>query len=305
VVTGWVYERALGALAGSDAELHHVIRAYDALRDVDIVHDHTILGPLYAQTISTPPVVTTNHAPFTAENHDIFSAISRSAVIIAISRRQRATATEIRIGRVIHHGVDVERIAVGDGRGGYVAFLGRMSPDKGPDRAIRAARRAGVPIVVAAKMREPAEHRYFEEKVAPLLGDDARFVGEVGGWAKFELLQNAIALVNPIRWVEPFGLVMIEALACGTPVIAFPHGAAPEIVQHGRNGFLCDGEAELADAIARIGDLDRRECRRCAELAFSSTRMVAEHERLYDEVLSGRMTAAPALVASGGDPGKP
>ena len=301
VRTDWVYRQALGTLAGSDAELHQVIRAYEALRGVDIVHDHTILGPLYAQTIATPPVVTTNHSPFTAEIRDVYTAIGRSATIVAISRAQRAAAPEIPIERVIHHGIDVDRVPFGDGTGGYVAFLGRMSPDKGPDRAIRAARKAGVRLVIAAKMWEPAERRYFEAEVAPQLGDDAVFIGEVGGRAKYDFLRNAVALLNPIRWMEPFGLVMVEALACGTPVITFSEGAAPEIVEHGQSGFLCDDERDMAEAVSRIGAIDRRACRRRAEVAFSSARMVADHERLYRDVLKGAVAGGSADATSDGE----
>jgi glycosyltransferase involved in cell wall biosynthesis len=178
-------------------------------------------------------------------------------------------------------------------------FLGRMNPDKGAHRAIAAARAAGKRILLAAKIWEPPERRYFEEFVEPLLGDDAVFVGEVGGTQKQELLGGAEALVNPIRWNEPFGLVMIESLACGTPVIAFPEGAAPEIVHDGRTGFLCDDTAQMADAIARVEQLDRRECRASVEGYFSAERMVRDHLALYERVIEAASSRDASSSATG------
>jgi glycosyltransferase involved in cell wall biosynthesis len=162
-----------------------------------------------------------------------------------------------------------------------------MNPDKGVHRAIEIARAAGKKLLIAAKMWEPAERRYFAEQVEPLLGDDAVYIGQVGGSDKVELLAGAEALVNPIRWPEPFGLVMIEALASGTPVLAFAEGAAPEIVEHERTGFLCADEADMTRRLADISALDRRWCRQAADDRFSTDRMVRDHIDLYHEVLAG------------------
>ena len=172
----------------------------------------------------------------------------------------------------------------GDEDGPYVLFLGRMAADKGAHRAIEVARPAGIRIFLAAKMREPWEMRYFSEYVEPLLGDDAHYLGEVSHERKLELLSGASALLFPIRWNEPFGMVMIEALACGTPVLAFPEGAAPEVVDHGRTGFLCDDEDAMVEAIGRIGQLDRSDCRLAVEGYFSTNRMVAEHIELFESM---------------------
>ena len=136
-------------------------------------------------------------------------------------------------------------------------------------------------------MWEPAEHRYFADCVAPLLGDDAVYVGEVGGERKLRLLAGAEALVNPIRWPEPFGLVMIEAMACGTPVLAFREGAAPEIVAHGSTGFLCTDKRDMASHLDLIETIDRRRCRDRVETKFSTQRMVADYLRLYQRALTG------------------
>jgi glycosyltransferase involved in cell wall biosynthesis len=137
-------------------------------------------------------------------------------------------------------------------------------------------------------MREPAEREYFEREVEPLLGADAEYLGEVAHSRKLELLGDAMALVNPIRWHEPFGLVMLEALACGTPVVSFREGAAPEIVDHGTTGFLCDDEAAMAEAIGQIELLSRAACRAVVEGRFAARRMVAEHLEVYEDLLARR-----------------
>ncbi|MCI3948791.1 MAG: glycosyl transferase group 1, partial [Acidimicrobiales bacterium] len=167
-------------------------------------------------------------------------------------------------------------------------FLGRMTPDKGAAEAIAVARRAGIPLVLAAKMREPAERAYFDERIRPLLGSGVDFVGEVGGTDKLDLLAGAAALVNPIQWDEPFGLVMIEALACGTPVLSTARGAAPEIVDAGVTGCLGADEDDLVAAAGAIGDLDRVACRAAVAQRFSTARMVEEHLDLFARILAAR-----------------
>jgi len=284
-----VLERAEGARIGMAVpELRHVIHAYESLSDFDVIHDHTVFGPLYAARFPERLVVTTNHGPFGTELDDLYRTVAGEVPVICVSHDQRSLAPQIPVARVIHHGVDPAAFPVGRGDGGYCLFLGRMSPDKGAHRAILACRKAGVPIILAAKMREAREHEYFETEVAPLLGENAEYLGEVPHERKLELLGGAMALVNPIRWHEPFGLVMVEALACGTPVVAFREGAAPEIVTDGSTGFLCDDEIEMADAIGRIGELSRADCRAATEGYFSARRMVAEHVELFEELRDRR-----------------
>jgi glycosyltransferase involved in cell wall biosynthesis len=174
-----------------------------------------------------------------------------------------------------------------------------MSPVKGPHRAIRIARDAGRRLVIVTRIREAGEREYFDTAVRPLLGDDVRVLVEPTLDVRSDLLREAAALVNPITWPEPFGLVMIEALASGTPVLAFPHGAAPEIVEHGRTGFLAGTERGLADAVHRLGELDRHACRRAAETRFSAARMVTDYLSVYRHALTdprdGSGPPAPVL----------
>lgn len=289
----WLYPTALGTEAPQDAEIAHVERAYRDLADVDVIHDHTLAGPLWANIArGGPPVVTTMHGELIPELRPQYADAGTRVSIIAISHSQRRSAPEVPVAAVIHHGIDVPASTPGRGDGGYVLFLGRMSPTKGAHRAIEVARSAGRPILLAAKMWEPAERRYFAEMVEPLLGPDATYLGEVNGAEKIDLLSGAEALVNPIRWPEPFGLVMIEALACGTPVLSFAEGAAPEIIEHGRTGFLCLDEEDMAARLGQVGSLDRGACRASAEVRFSTERMVRDHLELYRRVLERHPTGS-------------
>ena len=285
VPRAWARARSdLELLGQSVIELQHLIHAYDQVADFDIIHDHTVLGPAYAYGRCSGQVVTTNHGPFTAEINDIYAHVVQHAALIAISHDQASRSTAP-VSAVIHHGVRPEDFPVGAGDGDYLLFLGRFSPDKGAREAALAAHEAGVDLVLAAKMRVAGEIEYFHEQVEPLLDSRVRYVGEVGRERKLELLGSARALLNPIRWPEPFGLVMIEALACGTPVLTLPWGAAPEIVEDGTTGFVCDSDAALVTAIGRIGELDRSACRRALESRFSADRMVRDHLDLYERLL--------------------
>jgi glycosyltransferase involved in cell wall biosynthesis len=294
--------RAVG-VAAPYSELDHVRRAYDAVDDCDIVHDHTLLGPEIAADRGDTRVVTTNHGRFAGVPLERYVRIADRIPIIAISHAQAAEAPSMRIASVIHHGLDVDRYPNGDGRSGYFVFLGRMARDKGVHRAAWVARAAGVRLVIAAKMSEPAEVRYFRDEVEPLLGGDIVYVGEVREREKLALLAGARALVNPIRWVEPFGLVMIEALACGTPVLAFAEGAAPEIVDHGVTGYLCRDEADMVARIDHIATIDRDACRGAVQSRFSTARMVSDHLTLFDALRAGTLAAPPCGLPFARSPG--
>ncbi len=290
------FARAVGISERHDDEGRHVEAAYrhPAVLGADIVHDHTLLGPSYAADRVTVPVVTTAHGPFLSECGRSYAAVAHRVPIIAISHHQAATAAgHIPVAGVIHHAVDVDAIAPADHHDGYALFLGRMHPDKGVATACRIARAAGVPLVVAAKMREPIEQQYFDDAVRPLLGHGIDFVGEVGAADKYPLLRGAMALLNPIAWAEPFGMVMIEALACGTPVVATPVATVPELVTDGRTGIV-DTPSGLVARLADAALLDRGTCRREAERRFSLPRLALEHERLYAGVRAGRYREAAA-----------
>jgi glycosyltransferase involved in cell wall biosynthesis len=269
------------------AELYHVARAYAALEGMDLVHDHTVAGPFFRYRPAALPVVTTSHGPFSSRLGDLYALMGPDVSVVAISHHQ-AAAAKVRIARVIHHGIDVGSVPVGDGGGGYAAFLGRMSPDKGPREAVLIAREAGVRLLMAARIQGAEERDYFDSQVAPLLSPGVEFLGELTVAEKYQLMGGAVAFLNPIQWPEPFGLVMIEALATGTPVVGTPSGSAPEIVDDGVTGYLRGTIRELAEALVLASALDRGACRQAVEARFSLGRMVADHITLYRDVLGGQ-----------------
>jgi glycosyltransferase involved in cell wall biosynthesis len=286
VPTTWSFSESQSMRMGtSAAELRQVLFSYAASGDADIIHDHTLIGPVFAAERSLRNVVSTCHGAFDEDLQKIYQAAAPRVPTIAISQHHARSAGAIPIAKVIHHGVNPDRFPVGSGSGGYLAFLGRMAPAKGVVTAIRVARAAGLELRIAAKMREPEECQYFEESVRPLLGSDATFLGELGFADKVELLGNASALLNPIDWPEPFGMVMIEALACATPVVARRRGSVTEILQDGLTGFICDSEDDLVEAVRQTSSLDRGACRRSVERYFSAQRMVDDHLDFYQSLL--------------------
>jgi len=294
VPRAWTYEHSLGVgFPGSVAEIRHVIGAYARMHDVDIVHDNTLAGPIYSAWLPDLPVVTTNHGPFVVELAEIYRTIAPRVPIIAISHHQASTADDIPIAAVIHHGIAVEEFPLGKGDGGYALFLGRLHPSKGAHVAARVARAAGTPLRIAGKLSEPVEIEYFVERVKPLLSADIEYVGELSHEDKLRSLGEATCLLNPIEWPEPFGMVMVEALACGTPVVTTRQGAAPEIVQDSVVGFVCDDEESLVRATRRIGEIDRAGCRTYVDQHFSVPRMVEHHLALYERVISSRKVDPP------------
>jgi glycosyltransferase involved in cell wall biosynthesis len=283
----WLYPAAVEPMGADVPEAAHVLAAYEALADEDIIHDHTILGPLLAgrRKIRRPPVVTTVHDPFTPQNRRIYAHTARYAAIVAISHAQARSAGGIPIAAVIHHGIDLDTYQPGPGTGGYLLFVGRMCADKGVHHAVRAARRAGWRLVIVSIIRDASEQAYFDQQVRPLLAPGQHILTGQPLATRIELMRGAAALVDPITWPEPFGLVMAEALAAATPVLAFPNGAAPEIVDHGQTGYLCRDEEEMVAAVGQVPEIERPQCRAAAQRRFSLARMAADHERLYRRIL--------------------
>ncbi|MGZ4602952.1 MAG: glycosyltransferase family 4 protein [Kineosporiaceae bacterium] len=301
----WVLPKAAEPMGFTVPEAQHVLAAYKAFDDVDVIHDHTVLGPALAAGHKHPdiPVVFTNHNLVTAQNRPLLHAATAVGSLIAISRDQYSRDQDIEISGVIHHGIDIDRYPFGPGGGGYAMFIGRMNPDKGPERAIRIARAAGMPLTMVVKMWEPGEKSFFKDVVEPLLGPDVDLRLTSTREQTIELLQHAEALINPISWHEPFGLVMPEAMSCGTPVLAFARGAAPEIIQHGVTGWLGADEADLARALTRVREFDRATCHAAVEQQFALDRMARDHERLYRRLIKSKQAAAtgysPAEVIAG------
>ena len=271
--------------------------------EFDIIHSHIdefAVAMLNRGVIT--PMVTTLHGRLDREDVQQLLADDRMPAV-SISYAQRDPVPSASWAANVYHGLPLDRYRPGPGDGDYLVFLGRMSPEKRPDVAIDVARRAGVRLVMAAKV-DAADRRYFEEVVRPHLSDPlVDFVGEVDEPAKGRLLRHARALLFPILWPEPFGLAMTEALAYGTPVITRRCGSTPEVVAHGRVGYVCDDDASLVDAIRQVGQINRTDCRRWVEEHFSVKRMTANYERVFETLTTDRtdspsVTSAPAPQAT-------
>jgi glycosyltransferase involved in cell wall biosynthesis len=259
----------------------------------DVVHSHLDHYGLAAARACGPPVVTTLHGRLDLPELGPLFEEYRDVPLVSISNSQRKPVEQANWVATVYHGLDLREYTFRPRRGRYLAFLGRISPEKGVAAAIRIASQAGMPIRIAARMPlprtdDPAARRdwaYYHDEVQPLLqGPDVELIGQVGGQQKDDFLGNAAALLFPIAWPEPFGLVMPEALACGTPVLALRAGSVPEIIQDGVTGFVRDSEQELAEAVARLDEIDRGRCRAEAEKRFSAQAMTANYLAVYDQL---------------------
>jgi glycosyltransferase involved in cell wall biosynthesis len=263
--------------------------------ELDVVHSHIDYLAMPTFRDADVPFVSTMHGRLDIPGlRHVHRALR--CPLVSISDAQRAPLPEASWAATVYHGLPTEQYPVGEGDGDYVVFLGRMSPEKRPDAAIRAARRAGVRLVMAAKV-DAVDRPYFEQEVVPLLcqGDDVWYIGEVDDQVKVELLGRARALLFPAFWPEPFGLAMIESMACGTPVIARRCGSIPEVVTDGHTGFVCDDDDALVEALGQLHGIDRLACRHEVEVRFSAERMAADYELVYEE-LCGHTQRAIAAV---------
>ncbi|WP_116451383.1 glycosyltransferase family 4 protein [Blastococcus litoris] len=255
--------------------------------DVDLVHDHTLAGPLQARGRRVPTVVTM-HGPVAGEAGEYYRQLGDTVDLVAISDAQRRAAPDLSWLGTVHNAVDVESFPFRAEKEEMLLFLGRLHPDKGVHLAIDAARSVGLPIVVAGKCSEPLEREYYRTDIEPRLGPDVTIFGTADAVAKRDLLSRAAALVFPILWEEPFGMVMIEAMACGTPVVALRRGAVPEVVVDGVTGVLCDDPAEFPAAITTARSLSPADCRERVQSRFDAGSMVVGYEALYRRALLGR-----------------
>ena len=270
-------------------ELHHALACYERADEFDVVNDHSGLPAAALGGAVETAVVHTVHGPLDGEAGPVYEQVARVAPhvgLISLSLNQRKPLPGLPWVANCPNAIDLDAYPLEPERGDYLLFLGRLSFDKGAHRAIEVAKAAGLPLKLAGKMREPLEKEYFETHVRPNLGWGIEYLGEISHEEKVSLLQHARATLFPISWEEPFGLVMIESMACGTPVIATRWGAVAEVIEHGRDGLIVDDHLEMVDAIAEADRLDPLECRRAAEERFSSERMVRDYEEAYRAVIS-------------------
>ena len=269
-------------------DLRHVLACYERADEFDVINDHT--GPVGATLggILSTPVVHTVHGPLDGEPGDVYASIQRvapSVGLISISLNQRRPRPDLNWIANVPNALDLEHYPCKPHRGDFLLFLGRLNHEKGAHRAVSVAMELGLPLKLAGKMREPREKEYFAEFVEPHLGNGIEYLGEVNHGTKVELLQNARCTLFPIDWEEPFGLVMIESMACGTPVIATRRGAVPEVIGDGTGGVIVEHWQEIPGALEQADAIDPEDCRRYAEERFAPERMVADYERAYREAI--------------------
>lgn len=273
-------------------EAAHAVAAYSDTSRFDIIHDHTgAIGPAIAADLpNRPPVVNTLHGCWTDANELLYRAISDRVSLTAISRDQAArTPDGIQIAGVVHNGVAMERYPFRVDKDDFLLFVGRAAADKGPEVAVQVAKQLGRKLVMAMKVSDPLEIEYHETMITPAMhGADVDVRTQVGHDEKVDLMSRAHAVLVPIRWDEPFGLVMAEAMACGTPVIAYRRGAAPEIVLDGETGFLIEpGDIRaFAAAVGEVGRIDPHACRARVAAELSAERMVERYAALYEQLVS-------------------
>lgn len=263
-------------------EALHIARVFEEADQFDLIHNHFDFLPLMWSRLVTTPVVATVHGFSSAGILPAYRTYNDRVHYVAISDADRHP--DLTYTATIHHGIDLDAFAYrpDPDPDGHVLFFGRIHPDKGASDAIEIARAAGRPIVLAGIIQD---QEYFESQVRPRLGADATYVGPVGGSDRALLLGSAAALLHPIAFEEPFGLSVIEAMACGTPVIAYRRGSMPELIEDGVNGFLVVGLGGAVAALGKLDELERKACRVVAEDRFSSARMVAAYAAVYDRIL--------------------
>jgi glycosyltransferase involved in cell wall biosynthesis len=286
-------------LLESMPELVHVTQVNEMLAEqkFDVVHDHTAVGPITATRRTAPTVVTVHSCPV-GEVASYLSRVDKHVSLIAISHAQRRVAPDLAWTSTIHHGIEVPGPVKPEPSTGPVLWLGRFHPEKGPDLAIEACRKANLPLVLAGKCNQRDEWRYLDEVVTPLLGPDVELVLNADRPQTEALLHYAASLLLPIRWEEPFGMVMIEAMAKGTPVVALRRGSVPEVVLHGRTGMVCADESDLPEALHEVERLDPADCATHVRTTFSVELMAHRYERLYRRLVGVQSRGTAALATA-------
>jgi glycosyltransferase involved in cell wall biosynthesis len=273
-----------------DPLVYHMLmveRVRQQREQFDLIHFHIDYLHFAVSRCAKLPNVTTLHGRLDLEDLKPVYREYREMPVVSISDAQRNPLPFAHWQGTVHHGLPPGLYEPRFEKGNYLAFLGRTSPEKGLDEAIAIARLAGVPLKIAAKV-DAVDREYFESEIKPLLADPlVEFLGEIGYGEKKDFLRNAMALLFPVRWPEPFGISMIEAMACGTPVIAYPRGAVPEVMQDGASGFVVTDRYSAAEAVAQIERLDRRQVRNYFEEKFTSRRMAEDYLAIYQRLAGG------------------
>lgn len=273
-------------------DLVHALTAYTRAAEFDVIHDHSgTIGPAIG-AFSTTPVLHTLHGPATAEAKRLYEMLNFGLYFNSISHYQQSQFGDLNFVRTIYNGIDINQYPFSEKKDDYLLFLGRMNPEKGAHQAVQVANRLGRRLLMVTKMTEPHEKHYFETQVKPLLDSNVEIMGEIDPVLKGEMLSKASCTLFPIQWPEPFGLVMIESMAAGTPVVATRQGAVPEVVADGQTGCIVDTIDEMAEAVERTEALDPWECRNYVKDKFSEDHMVDEYEAAYRQIIEDRIDRA-------------
>ncbi len=262
-------------------ECLHISEVFERATDFDLIHSHFDFLPLTYSRLVDTPVLTTIHGFSSASILPVYQKYNGHAHYVAISEADKSP--ELDYIATIHHGVDIAQFEFVDSAGEYLLFFGRIHPEKGTHEAIRVAQRAGKKLIIAGIIQD---QEYFDAEVQPYIdGVNVEYLGAVGGAQRSEVLGRALALLHLISFDEPFGLSVVESMACGTPVIAIRRGSMPEIIRHGETGYLVADIDGAVDAVDAAPSLDRSACRQHVERRFSQSRMAAEYVRVYEEIL--------------------
>jgi glycosyltransferase involved in cell wall biosynthesis len=273
----------------NDYSVLNVVKAYSMQSEFDIIHDHTGNLGLPSAAISRTPVVATLHGPFTTTNRKLYEAVAENINLVAISQGQMKPVPNLPIAGVVYNGLPMENYPFSDTHDGYLLFVGRISPEKGVHHAIDVAQYLQMPLIIAAKLESShkPDVEYFKQYVEPRLdGDKVKWVGEVNEEERNKLMSKAKCFLHPVIFREPFGLTLVEAMACGCPVVAFGRGSIRELVAQGRTGFVVEDTEEMVEAVANIDVISRAECRTHALENFNEKRMASGYENVYQQILA-------------------
>jgi glycosyltransferase involved in cell wall biosynthesis len=280
-----------------DQLAHHYVmleEIFARAEEFDIIHFHIDYLHFPISRVTGIPQLTTLHGRLDMADLPPLYHKYPDMPVVSISRAQRKPLPFANWVGNIYHGLPAGALSLGDGGGKYLAFLGRISPEKRVDRAIEIALKVGMPLKIAAKI-DRVDREYFETRIKPLLNNpNIEYIGEITEDQKSEFLGNAYAYLFPIDWPEPFGLTMIEAMACGTPTIAFKCGSVPELIAHGTSGFIVENVEDAIKAVPRVADLDRAACRQAFEMRFTGSRMAKDYVKLYESMLNIRALSVEA-----------
>lgn len=278
-------------------EMLELSRVYEAANEFDIIHSHMGCNALPYVNLVNTPTVHTLHGIFTPDNEKLF-VNAKNQPYVSISNSQREPRLGLNYVATVYNGIDVSshQFHPQPEEPPYLAFLGRISPEKGTHIAIQIAKQAGWRLKMAGKV-DVVDKEYFEKEVKPLIdGKQIEYLGEANHVQKNALMGGAVATLFTITWREPFGLVMVESMAAGTPVIAMNMGSVPEVIAHGKTGFICNNVAECIDAVGKVEKLDRYTCREHVENNFSVRKMVDGYEAVYQEIVEKRLTQSGKLM---------